>query len=94
MMSRNLKEEFARTALTRLSALAAMPVLRAFRDRMDHRRYNGASLLGLKGIVIKSHGSADRYAFGQALERAVEEVRNEVPQRIERRMAQMPVLTP
>jgi glycerol-3-phosphate acyltransferase PlsX len=93
MMSRNLKEEFARTALTRLSALAAMPVLRAFRDRMDHRRYNGASLLGLKGIVIKSHGSADRYAFGQALERAVEEVRNEVPQRIERRMAQMPVLT-
>jgi glycerol-3-phosphate acyltransferase PlsX len=94
MMSRGLKEEFERTALTRLSALAAMPVLRAFRGRMDHRRYNGASLLGLKGIVIKSHGSADRYAFGQALERAVEEVRNEVPQRIERRMAQMPVLTP
>jgi glycerol-3-phosphate acyltransferase PlsX len=92
MMSRGLKEEFERTALTRLSALAAMPVLRAFRGRMDHRRYNGASLLGLKGIVIKSHGSADRYAFGQALERAVEEVRNEVPQRIERRMAQMPVL--
>jgi glycerol-3-phosphate acyltransferase PlsX len=92
MMSRNLKEEFARTALTRLSALAAMPVLRAFRNRMDHRRYNGASLLGLKGIVIKSHGSADVYAFGQALERAVEEVRNDVPQRIERRMAQMPVL--
>ena len=92
MMSSNLKEEFARTALTRLSALAAMPVLRAFRRRMDHRRYNGASLLGLKGIVIKSHGSADRYAFGQALGRAVEEVRNEVPQRIERRMAQMPVL--
>jgi len=94
MMSRGLKEEFERTALTRLSALAAMPVLRAFRGRMDHRRYNGASLLGLRGIVIKSHGSADRYAFGQALERAVEEVRNEVPQRIERRMAQMPVLTP
>ena len=92
MMSRNLKEEFARTALTRLSALAAMPVLRAFRDRMDHRRYNGASLLGLRGIVIKSHGSADRYAFGQALERAVEEVRDEVPLRIERRIAQMPVL--
>src|SRR6185503_2350362 len=88
MMSRNLKEEFARTALTRLSAVAAMPVLRAFRNRMDHRRYNGASLLGLRGIVIKSHGSADVYAFGQALERAVEEVRNDVPQRIERRMQQ------
>jgi glycerol-3-phosphate acyltransferase PlsX len=65
-------------------------VLRAFRNRMDHRRYNGASLLGLRGIVIKSHGSADRYAFGQALQRAVEEVRDGVPQRIERRMAQMP----
>jgi len=93
MMSRNLREEFARTPLSRLSGLAAMPVLRAFRNRMDHRRYNGASLLGLKGIVIKSHGSADRYAFGQAIERAVEEVRDGVPERIERRMAEMPRAT-
>jgi len=61
---------------------------------MDHRRYNGASLLGLRGIVIKSHGSADRYAFGQALERAVEEVRNDVPQRISRRMTQLQALAP
>ena len=90
MMSQGLREEFSRNPLTRLSALAAMPVLRAFRKRMDHRRYNGASLLGLRGIVIKSHGSADRYAFGQTLERAAEEVRDGVPQRIERRMAQMP----
>ena len=90
LMRAALREEFGRNLLARLAALAAMPVLRGFRDRMDHRRYNGASLLGLRGIVIKSHGSADRYAFGQALERAVEEVRNEVPQRIERRMAQMP----
>jgi phosphate acyltransferase len=90
MMSRGLREEFSRTLLSKLSALAALPVLNAFRKRMDHRRYNGASLLGLRGIVIKSHGSADRYAFGQALERAVEEVRDGVPQRIERRMAQMP----
>jgi len=90
MMSKGLREEFSRTLLTRLSALAAMPVLNAFRSRVDHRRYNGASLLGLRGIVIKSHGSADRYAFGQALGRAVEEVRDGVPQRIERRMAQMP----
>ncbi len=89
MMVAALKEEFSRSAFTRLAALAAMPVLKGFRNRMDHRRYNGASLLGLRGIVIKSHGSADRYAFGQALGRAVEEVRNEVPQRIERRMAQM-----
>ena len=90
MMATTLREEFSRNPLTRVAALMAMPVLRAFRQRLDPRRYNGASLLGLKGIVIKSHGSADRYAFGQALERAVEEVRNEVPQRIERRMAQMP----
>jgi glycerol-3-phosphate acyltransferase PlsX len=90
MMSRNLREEFSRSPLTRLSALAAMPALRAFRERNDHRRYNGASLLGLRGIVIKSHGSADRYAFGQALERAADEVRNEVLQRIERRMTQTP----
>jgi glycerol-3-phosphate acyltransferase PlsX len=89
-----LREEFGRNALTRLAALGAMPVLKRFRTRMDHRRYNGASLLGLRGIVIKSHGSADRYAFGQALERAVEEVRNEVPTRIERRMAQMPQAVP
>jgi glycerol-3-phosphate acyltransferase PlsX len=90
MMVAALREEFGRNLLTRLAALATMPVLKAFRTRMDHRRYNGASLLGLRGIVIKSHGSADRYAFSQALGRAVEEVRNEVPQRIERRMAQMP----
>jgi glycerol-3-phosphate acyltransferase PlsX len=90
LMRAALREEFGRNLLTRLAALAALPVLHGFRNRMDHRRYNGASLLGLRGIVIKSHGSADRYAFGQALERAVEEVRNEVPQRIERRMAQMP----
>ncbi len=93
MMTRNLREEFSRTALTRLSALGARPVLRAFRERVDHRRYNGASLLGLRGIVIKSHGSADRYAFGHALERAADEVRNEVLQRIERRMAQAPAVT-
>jgi glycerol-3-phosphate acyltransferase PlsX len=63
-------------------------VLKAMRRRMDPGRYNGASLLGLRGIVIKSHGSADAYAFGRALERAVEEVRNDVIQRITQRMAQ------
>ncbi len=88
MMTSALREEFKRNPFTRLAALVSLPVLRAFRRRMDHRRYNGASLLGLRGIVIKSHGSADVFAFGQALARAVEEVRNEVPQRIERRMAE------
>ena len=86
MMSATMREEFSRGFLTKMAALVAMPVLRAFRERLDPRRYNGASLLGLRGIVIKSHGSADVFAFGQALERAVEEVRNSVPQRIAARM--------
>src|SRR5437660_1692890 len=91
MMASALSEEFSRNPFTRLAALAALPVIRAFRRRMDHRRYNGASLLGLRGIVIKSHGAADVFAFGQALERAVDEVRNSVPQRITARMAQLQV---
>ena len=82
-----LRQEFSRNPLRKLSALIAMPVLKALRARMDPGNYNGASLLGLKGIVIKSHGSADRYAFGQALRRAVEEVRNDVVRRITERMA-------
>ena len=69
-------------------------MLSAFRERVDPRRYNGASLLGLRGIVVKSHGSADVFAFGQALERAVDEVRNDVPQRIAQRMAQLPAAEP
>jgi glycerol-3-phosphate acyltransferase PlsX len=89
MMSTVMREEFSRNLFTRLAALIALPVIRAFRHRLDHRRYNGASLLGLRGIVIKSHGSADVFAFGQAIERAVEEVRNSVPERIEKRMAQL-----
>jgi phosphate acyltransferase len=91
MMATTMREEFSRNLLTRAAGLIAMPVIRAFRDRLDHRRYNGASLLGLRGIVIKSHGSADVFAFGQALERAVDEVRNNVPQRIAARMGQLPL---
>ena len=82
-----LRQEFSRNPWRKLSALLAMPVLKALRARMDPGRYNGASLLGLKGVVIKSHGSADRYAFGQALRRAAEEVRNDVVRRITERMA-------
>ena len=89
MMAAALREEFTRNPLRRLAALAALPVLGAFRRRMDPGRYNGASLLGLRGIVIKSHGSADVFAFRQALARAVEEVRNSVLQRITQRMAQL-----
>ena len=89
MMSSTMREEFSRNPFTKLAGLIAMPVLGAVRGRLDHRRYNGASLLGLRGIVIKSHGSADVFAFSQALERAVDEVRNKVPQRIAERMVQL-----
>lgn len=82
-----LKEEFTRTWLSKLAAVAAGPVLSAFRRRFDHRRYNGATLLGLKGIVVKSHGSADRFAFRCAIERAMEEVKNQVLDRMAQRFA-------
>jgi len=77
-----LRQEFTRNPWNMLAAWMAKPVRKSLRRRMDPGRYNGASLLGLKGIVIKSHGSADAYAFRQALGRAVEEVKNNVPQRI------------
>ena len=86
MIATFLREEFKRNLFTRLSALAAMPVINAFKKRFDHRRYNGASLLGLRGIVIKSHGSADSFAFEQAIGRAVAEVRNGVLRRISEQM--------
>lgn len=83
-----LRQEFTRNPWNMLAAWMAKPVRTALRARMDPGRYNGASLLGLKGIVIKSHGSAGVYAFGQALQRAVEEVENNVPQRIATRIHQ------
>ena len=63
MLAAYLREEFKRNLFTRLAALLALPVINAFKRRVDHRRYNGASLLGLRGIVVKSHGSADSFAF-------------------------------
>lgn len=81
--------EFKRNVLTKLAALAAMPVLRALKSRMDPRRYNGASLLGLNGIVIKSHGSADCIAFGTAIDVAVKESQQQVPTTIASRLAEL-----
>mgnify|MGYP003394057237 CR=1 FL=1 len=75
MMGGFLKEGFSRNWFTKLCALISLPVLKAFKHRLDHRRYNGASFLGLKGIVVKSHGSADAFAFLCAIERAAEESR-------------------
>ncbi|MGH8472695.1 MAG: phosphate acyltransferase, partial [Gammaproteobacteria bacterium] len=73
------KEEFLRTPLTRLAAWVSGPVLKAAVRRIDPRRYNGASLLGLRGIVIKSHGSADQVSFAYAIDEAVLEVEKRVP---------------
>ncbi len=83
-----LRQEFRRNLLTKLAAVLAMPVLKRFKKRVDHRQYNGATLLGLKGIVVKSHGSADAFAFTRALQRAAEEVRSGVLARISERIAQ------
>ncbi|HRH80379.1 MAG TPA: phosphate acyltransferase PlsX [Thiobacillaceae bacterium] len=77
-----LRAQFKRNLFTRFTGLVALPVIRAFKKRVDPRRYNGASLLGLNGVVIKSHGSADAFAFEQAISRAVEEVRGGLLRRI------------
>ena len=82
MLGDFLKEEYTRSPLTRLAALVSMPVIKRFRRRVDHRRYNGAALLGLRGIVVKSHGSADRLAFATALARANSEVSHGLVERI------------
>jgi glycerol-3-phosphate acyltransferase PlsX len=82
-----LREEFSRNALTKLAALAVYPVLAAFKQRVDYRRYNGAALLGLRGLVFKSHGSADEFAFEQALGRAYDAARNNLLERVQARIA-------
>jgi glycerol-3-phosphate acyltransferase PlsX len=71
-----------------------MPVLRRFKRRLDHRRYNGAALLGLRGLVFKSHGSADAFAFEQALNRAYDAARNRLLDRVhDRIIAAMPAMS-
>lgn len=82
MLGGFLREEFSRNIFTRFAGLVAMPVLKAFKRRVDHRRYNGASFLGLRGIVVKSHGSADVLAFRCAIDRAAEEARENMWQHI------------
>ena len=82
MMTGMIRTEFNRSWLTKLMALCAMLPLVRVKNRVDHRRYNGAVLLGLRGCVIKSHGSADRLAFAAALERAYEAGKNRMVERI------------
>ncbi len=83
MIQQFMKLEFKKNILTQLAGLIALPVLRALGKRIDHRRYNGASLIGLRGIVIKSHGGADKLAFANAISIARKEIASDVPRRIE-----------
>jgi phosphate acyltransferase len=87
MIGSFLREEFSRNVFTRMAALVVYPVLASFKRRVDYRRYNGAALLGLRGLVFKSHGSADEFAFEQALVRAYDAARNNLLDRVQARIA-------
>jgi glycerol-3-phosphate acyltransferase PlsX len=82
LASHYLRRAFTRTPFAKLQAMLAAPVLKALAIEMDSRNYNGASLVGLNGIVIKSHGSADSYSFQHAIDTALVEVKNQVPTQI------------
>ena len=82
-----LRVEFSRNIFTKMAAIAAYPIISALKKRMDHRRYNGGALLGLRGLVFKSHGSADEMAFEYALTRAYDAARNNLLDRVKARIA-------
>jgi len=82
MFASFIKQEFTRNILTKMVALVAMPVLNRFKRRVDHRRYSGAALLGLRGLVFKSHGSSDALAFEVALNRAYDAARHRLLERV------------
>jgi glycerol-3-phosphate acyltransferase PlsX len=87
MISHSIKQAFNKNVLTKLAGLAALPVLQSVKKHIDPRHYNGASLLGLRGIVIKSHGNADCLAFANAIRIAMLEIEKAVPMRIGERVA-------
>lgn len=82
LITQYMREEFGRNLITKAMAIAALPVLKAFKNRVDPSNYNGASFLGLNGTVIKSHGSADAHSFANAIDIAIAEVKKDVPARI------------
>ena len=86
LMGRFLTQEFKRNWITKLMALVSLLVLNRFKKRLDPRRYNGASFLGLKGIVVKSHGGADSYSFFFAIQTAIEESKNNVLEKIQKQL--------
>ncbi|RKZ71455.1 MAG: phosphate acyltransferase PlsX [Gammaproteobacteria bacterium] len=89
LMSQHAKNAFQKSFYGRLAAIVTMPVLKEIRRKLDPRRYNGASLLGLRGIVVKSHGSADKLSFAHAIEEAIVEVEKNVPERISIRLEKL-----
>jgi glycerol-3-phosphate acyltransferase PlsX len=90
MLADFIKQEFTRGPYSLLAALVAKPVLQRFKARVDPRRYNGAALLGLRGLVFKSHGGADAFAFEQALARAYDAARNRLLERVQLRIGAAP----
>ena len=94
MLYEFLKTEFTRNVLTRIAAAIVYPVLMSFKRRIDSRRYNGATLVGLKGVVVKSHGGADAFAFANALNRAAAEVEHDMLEKIAQRISEMAPMRP
>ncbi|NBY71580.1 MAG: phosphate acyltransferase PlsX [Betaproteobacteria bacterium] len=90
MIGQILKEEFSKTIFRKLAAICAYPVLSSFKNRLDHRAHNGAALLGLRGLVFKSHGSADAFAFEQALNRAYDASQHQLLERVQAKIAAVP----
>lgn len=88
-ISSKLKDEYAKNVFTKIAGISSIKVLNSFKKVVDPRRYNGASLLGLKGIIIKSHGGADSYAFGNSLEIALKEVKKDVPSCIDKKLKEV-----
>lgn len=89
LIGHHVKKEFSNSLYGKLSALFAMPVLNKIQRKIDPRRYNGASLLGLRGIVVKSHGGADKVSFATAIEEAIKEVDRNVVERISQRLERL-----
>jgi len=91
MIGQIMKEEFSKTIFRKIAAICAYPVLSAFKKRLDHRVHNGAALLGLRGLVFKSHGSADAFAFEQALNRAYDAAQHQLLERVQAKIAAVPL---
>ena len=85
----HVNKAFMSNIYSRFAAMIAMPVLKSLESKIDPKRYNGASLLGLRGIVIKSHGGAERVSFATAIDEAIIEVKNNIPERINEKLEQL-----